>query len=398
VAYLAVMRPSFAGVYWALSGGLLARGSLAIGAERQTDFEPLYPSFLAISRIVTGDHVFLIQLLQIVVASLGAVWLYRLTLTLSGNRRAAITGAMVYAAYPLLVRQASSPSESALLTTLLILFAYLFVRITDVRGAAVAGACLGLAILTRTMVGPLALAGAAILIAHRRQAAAVTFGLVALVIVLPYLMRNHAVDGSWWPTRSGINLYIGNSPYTTALLPDYDLDLLQPIAYSMVRQSRPDLTPDAAGYDHAVDVFLTRQAFAYMAEQPLRTLWEKIRNIWYFCSPRIVPYELASPETRVVIGSTGQPVVENSLPRPRAEILAYALSSSVVLAAGLFGMALRRREIRRDLILFAIVGTFIAVNALYVPATRYRAPMEFVLFFYAGVALDYAMTRASHRG
>jgi hypothetical protein len=391
------MRPSFATVYWALSGSLLDRGSLAIGAGSQTAFEPLYPVFLAVSRILTGDHVFLVQLLQIAVASMGAVCLYQLTLTLSGSRRAATLSALVYSVYPLLVRQASSPSESALFTTLLILFALLFVRIAGIRDAAVAGACLGLAILTRTMVVPLALAGAAILIAHRRQAAAATFGLVAVAIVLPYLIRNHAIDGSWWPTRSGINLYIGNSPYTTALLPDYDLDLLQPVAYSIVRQARPDLTPDSAGYDHALDAFLTKRAFAYLEEQPLRTLGEKIRNIWYFCSPRIVPYELTSPETHVVISSTGQPTVENSIPRPRAEIFAYAVSSSFVLVAAIFGVAIRRRDIGRDAILFAIVGTFVAVNVLYVPATRYRAPMEFVLFFYAAVALDYAVSRTDPR-
>jgi hypothetical protein len=300
---------------------------------------------------------------------------------------------VIYAAYPLLVRQASSPSDSALLTTLLIVFACLFVRIASVREAALAGACLGLAILTRTMVLPLAFAGAAVVIANRRQAAAATFALVAMAVVLPYLIRNHAVDGSWWPTRSGMNLYIGNSPYTAALLPEYDLDLLQPVAYSIVRQARPDLKPDAAGYDEAVNVLLTKRALGYLAEQPLRALRDKVRNIWYFFSPRIVPYEVAVPETHVLISSTGQPIVENSRPRPRAEIFAYAVSSSFVLVAAIFGIAVRRRDLGRDAILLSIVGTFAAVYALYVPATRYRAPMEFVLFFYAAVALDYALAR-----
>jgi hypothetical protein len=348
---------------------------------------------------VTGDHVILVQLLQIAVASMGTVWLYRLTMMLSGSRRAATTSAVLYATYPLLVRQASLASDSAILTTLLILFTYLFVRIAGVRDAARAGASLGLAILTRTMVLPLALFGAAILIGNRRYAAAATFALIAMALVLPYSVRNYAIDGSWWPTRSGMNLFIGNSPYTAALLPDYDLDLLQPFAYSTVQRERPDLKPDAPGYDQAVDLFLTRRAFAYMAEQPLRALREKAWNVWYFCSPRVVPFEVAAPDTRVILSSTGQPMVENSRPRPRAEIFAYGISSSFVLVAAVFGVGVRRREIWRDVMLLCIAGTFIAVYALYVPATRYRAPMEFVLFFYAAVGFDRAMTRfVPHRG
>lgn len=59
------------------------------------------------------------------------------------------------------------------------------------------------------------------------------------------------------------------------------------------------------------------------------------------------------------------------------------------------GVYLRRRELGRDAILWAIFVTFAIVNAFYVPATRYTAPMQFVLIFYTAVAL--ARARGGHR-
>ncbi|HET9468336.1 MAG TPA: hypothetical protein VFO48_07990 [Vicinamibacterales bacterium] len=42
----------------------------------------------------------------------------------------------------------------------------------------------------------------------------------------------------------------------------------------------------------------------------------------------------------------------------------------------------------RDALLWAVVLVFIAVNAGYVPATRYMSPMLFVMMFYTAVALE----------
>ena len=59
-----------------------------------------------------------------------------------------------------------------------------------------------------------------------------------------------------------------------------------------------------------------------------------------------------------------------------------------MLALAVAGVWLRRRDIGRDAILWCVVVTFVAAHALYFPTTRYRVPMEFVLLFYAAVALD----------
>lgn len=387
IIYLLAFAPPVESAYWALAGNIVKAGSLALAGVKTTDFEPLYPVFLAAARFVARDRALVVQLLQIAVSSIGAVFLYRFALTLSGNARAAMTSGALFAFHPLLVRQAAAASDLALVTTLLVVFAYAFVSIRNAAGAAIAGACLGLAVLTRSMVLPVLVCGLAILIWESRHAAAAAFVLAALLLVTPFAIRNHSLSGSWLPTRSGMNLYIGNSPYTDALLPDYDLDLLQDSAHALFARERQEVSDAAPEYAAALDRFLTKRALSHMRERPLRTLERKLLNVVYFFSPRLVPYQIATADTRVVIGPDGQITVQNSASRPRVEVFAHALASSSILLTALAGVWLRRHDLRRDAILWAIAATFVGVNALYVPATRYSAPMQFVLLFYSGVAL-----------
>jgi hypothetical protein len=184
-----------------------------------------------------------------------------------------------------------------------------------------------------------------------------------------------------------MNLYIGNSPYTAALLPHDDLDLLQEIAVTVIKRERPDLRDDASSYAADVDALLTRRAVAYMTERPWRTLRDKIVNVGYFVSPSLVPMHIASPDTRVVI--TGDvAAVEHRAARPRSEVIAYAAATTGILVTAAAGIYTRRRRLHHDAVLWVIVGTVVVVNAIYVPASRYTAPMLFVLMFYSGVSLD----------
>ena len=101
-----------------------------------------------------------------------------------------------------------------------------------------------------------------------------------------------------------------------------------------------------------------------------------------------MPSRLVQDDTRLVLEPAGEARVENSRARPIAEDLAYTISYSMVAAAALIGLWVRRRHLSQDAVLWCIVLTFVTIGALYFPATRYRVPMEFVLLFYAAVALD----------
>ena len=387
LVYLFQFRPSIDSAYWALSGHLVRTGRMTLDGAAVTDYEPVYLMFLAVLRTLVGDRVILVQVLQIGVASLGAPFLYRLSLALAGSTRAATIAGVLFALHPLLIRQASAASDLSLVTTLLVVFASAFVSMRSGAGAAVAGFWLGLTVLTRSMTLPVLAGGVAILIAGRKMVLVVPFGAAAALLIVPYVARNHLVSGSWWPTRSGMALYIGNSPYTATLLPGEDLDVLQEVAVAVVARARPDLSPASADYPAAFDAALTRLAVDHMMERPFVTLGRKLMHVGYLFSPMLVPSRIATPDTTVRIGEDGQAVVERSVPRPRLETMAYGMAATFVLLTAAAGVYLRRRDLGHDAILWIVAAVFIVVNAMYVPATRYTAPMLFVLLFYSGVAL-----------
>ena len=388
LAYLFRFRPTMESAYWAISEQLARTGELAINGAAVSDYEPLYLMFLAAARTLTGDRVILVQILQLIVASLGAVYLYRLSFALTGSMRVATIAGALFALHPLLIRQASSATDLWLAALLLVAFASAFVSMRRMPDAAVAGLWIGLAVVTRSMTLPVFAGGVVLLLAMRKTVLAVPFVVTAMLLIAPFVIRTYQVSGSWWPTRSGMALYVGNSPYSAALLPAEDLDLLQVPAAELIAREQPDLSPDAPEYAARLDAFLTRRSVDYMMERPFATLGQKLLNVAYLFSPTLVPSRLATRETTVTVDRHGEVSVEHSVPRPRIETLAYGVAASVILVTAAIGVYLRRRRLGEDAVLWIVAGVFVVVNAVYVPATRYMAPMLFVMLFYSAVSLS----------
>src|SRR5688572_14094447 len=160
--------------------------------------------FLAAAKLLFGERHVLIQLLQASVAAAGVVPLYYLTRRLTASRAAAIWAGALFAVHPLLVRQASAASDLAITTTLLTACALTFVRIHDLRAAAVAGVMIGIAVLTRSMVLPVAALAMGILLMREQRRQAAALGLAAAVVIAPMVVRNYLVSGSLSVTRSGV--------------------------------------------------------------------------------------------------------------------------------------------------------------------------------------------------
>jgi hypothetical protein len=388
LAYIVIFRPSFASVYWSLSSGLLNTGSLSVDGMTVTDFEPLYPMFLAGMRLLLGNDLLIVQGGQAIVASVGAVYIYLLGYALSSRERIALIAGALYAVDPLLIRQASGASDLALAAVLLAMFAYYFVTSQRVAQMVAAATVLGLVVLTRAMIVPLVPLAVAVLMTQRRIREASALTLTVLIMFVPLVIRNSAVNGSWVPTRSGLNLYIGNSALTSAVLPDHDVDILQEQADNEIAAQLSHLPYASPEYSHAADALLTKHAVDYMTERPLETVRQKLWNIAYFFSPRLVPLYVAGPDTRA-ISLDGRVVVERPYSRPMIEVLSYSLFYTPVLLGAMWGVYLSGWGFSRAAVLWCIVGTFVTVHTIYFPATRYRAPMEFVLFLYAAVAFDY---------
>jgi hypothetical protein len=388
LVYLLLARPNFDGPYWLLSESLLKDGSLALGGVKTTDFEAGYPWFLAVLRLLSRNHVFIVQLIQIAVSAVGAILLYRLVKALTGSAQAAIISAVLYAADPLLVKQAVGESPFVLVTPLLIAFAYAFVATKTTVGAAGIGMILGVLVMIRTMTLPLVACAVVLLLADRRPRAAVATLLIALLVIVPLALRPDAVNGPWWPTRSGLNLFLGNSPYTSALIPQDDADVLEPFAETVVASEQRRLFGNSPPSERDADSILRRRALAYIREQPLRAIQDKAWNVFHSFWPPLVPYYLKGANMRVSVSPSGEITVENHVRRPLVEVVAYSASYSLVLAAALVGLFVRRHLLRRDAVLLCIMMTFVAVHAVYFPATRYRGPVSVVLIIYASVAFD----------
>jgi hypothetical protein len=393
-AYIVLFPRPFDGTYWALSTSLLTNRSLSIDGEATAAYEPVYPAFLAAARLLT-DAPAVVQLLQAAVAALGALFLYFVARDISGRDRIGILAATLFAVYPLSIHQAAVHSETALLTTLLIAWVWSFVNVTTLARAICAGALLGLVVLTRTMTLPL-IACSGIMLARERRAWFGAAGVVAsLLVVLPMALRNHAVSGGFSPTRSGLNLYIGNMPLTADLTPRHDVDLLQGHAAAIVERELPELAslPPAVA-ERAADAVLTRRALDYMLESPQRTAFQKVANVAYVFWPTLVPLDIADEDTVVRVGPDGVAVVEGATRRPWIEPWSYTATYVPVAALALAGVWMRRRSRRRDAILWSVAATFVAVHVWYFPATRYTAPMAFVMQIFAAVALDAVLARS----
>jgi hypothetical protein len=388
VLYLPFARVPAENYFWRLAGALERDGSLSIDGARTAAFEPLYPLFLAGSRWLTGDGLLLIRVIQCAVGAAGAVLLYRLALTLTGRRRVGVIAALLYAVCPLLIRYAVDLSDATLMTVLVLGFAGASVAAETPSRSAAAGAWLGFAILTRMMALPLVPFGAAILWRDRGWRAAAAFTATALLVVAPYAVRNYALSGGVLPARSGFNLFISNCEYTARILPDYGPDILEDYAISVFERRVTIAGPPSPVRERAEDAAYTRLALDHMAADPFGTLGLKLRNLWYFFSPTLVPAR--DPTAPIVFraGEGGRFSIEHDAPRPLLDRFVYTVSYAPVLALALAGAWARRRCLRRDAILWASVVTFAAVHAIYFPTTRYRAPVEFVAFFYAAVALD----------
>ena len=385
--HLALAPIRFDDWQWGLATSLLTRGTLEHEGAT-TDFEPLYPLFVAAIRSVVGDRPALVLLVQGAVASLGAVLLFRLAEALSGSRRVGVSAGVLFAVYPLLIRHATDGTESALLATFLIAFAWAFVTAKTTGGAALAGTWLGLATLTRSMVLPLVPLSIALMLWDGRRRAAVGL-LCAILVMAPWAVRNYSLNGTLLPTRLGLNLFISNSSYN--VIPEYPPDILGDYAGLIASREGFERAIPSPEIDRAADEMYLRFALREVSSHPWRTAWLKTKNLWYFFSPRLVPYYDLTDDTYIVLDENGAFHVEHAEPRPVFHQLAYTVPYVFVLVMIAVAFASRRVSFRRDAILWGIVGVFAAVQTIYFPTMRYRVPVEFALLYYAAVGMDALM-------
>ncbi len=401
-----------------------------------SDLPPLYAFFLASVYTVFGRDARAVAAAQIVFDLLTVTLIY-----LIGRRvfdvRAGLVAAALTAFYPYMLFQDLTANDTAIFTCLLALAVYLSYRALDastpltsraiaqspspqrgkgtfmrrvfpsllageglgMRGliwAALAGAMApyyvakaGVNALTKTlallMLPLVALWWLRRLGWRAGLRLTLVMGLLTALVIAPWVARNIALHGRFVliSTNGGSNLYQGNNPCTAAYLrAGWDAQW----TVNCLDKLPPGLTEVEADQWH------TQKALAFLRADIGRALdlfFVKFLSLW---SPTITPAAVP-PEWVDEVGLVLQ-YEQPAFQAARAVHLLYFGPLLALAAVGLVLAWLRRAEV------FPLVAVFLAITLTYVvyhPSTRYRMPLDPLLFVFAAYALDRLWRLWRHR-
>jgi 4-amino-4-deoxy-L-arabinose transferase-like glycosyltransferase len=345
---------------------------------------PLYPYFLAVLKLLVGDDLWRIRLVQIAIGSIACGILF-----LAGraffSRTTGVVAGLLLAIYPpaIFFDGLIQKANLGLLWTVLLLLALARARARPGwRTFALAGIPLGLLMLTREetillvpVLGAwsvLATPGTSV---ARRARSTLGFAAGLALVLLPVLVRNAAVGGEFALTTSqaGSNFYIGNNPsangtYVPLVPGRQNTEFERKDAFDLAeRESGRKLSPGE------VSRFWFAKSFAWIRANPgdwARLLGTKLALL-------VNGYEMPDYED--------QYFYEESCRLLRA--LDAFWNYGVLFPLAMVGLVLsfpRRREI---LVLHLVLATLAAGVVLFYVFARYRYPIVPVLVLFAAAAL-----------
>lgn len=385
--------PMFDGVvvdgdsYWRWADTLVAGDWIGTKIFYQA---PLYPYFLGVTRLVVGDELWNVRIVQIALGAM-ACGFFAVAGRRFLGRGAGIATGVLAAAYPPAIFFDGCIQKAGIgfLWMALLLMALALVREkpTLARWMGV-GAALGALMLTReetVLLAPAIAAwglfglGAAAWSRRGLQLAAFAFGLA--LMLAPVALRNRAVGGEFVLTTSqaGPNFYIGNNPHTDGTYlplrggrqnPEYE------------RQDAFELAAAEAGRELSpseVSRFWIAKSFAWIGDEPGAWLALLVRKALLLVNAYEVPdaddiyfYERYASVLRIPF---------------------TFLHMGTLFPLAVLGLALtwpRRRELR---VLHAVLAVLAAGVVVFYVFARYRYPFVSVLFVFAGAGLVELATR-----
>ena len=323
---------------------------------------PLYPTLLGAFYWVTGVHVGVGQLLNVVLGATVVVLAAVLGGHIAGRRGGVAAGIVVGVYPPLLANDVVLLSEPLSLVLLLAMI-LLLVR----NRPAWAGAACGFLVLTRPSAQLLVVVVAAWLVWRAGWRAAARFGVVSIVVVAPWVVRNWVVVGT--PnvvTSNGFNLVsvYSEEGQATGGFADAVFDH----RFNGINiDNRSEVDLDDAYREHALDAVRGDWAI------PPRVLGHNVAN--YF---EIRPDSNESAEE-----DDGRNLTLRHVTLP----LFY-----VVTAAGLVGLWRVRRRRGAELLLLQ-AGYFTAASLATIAVPRLRVPFDLAAAIGAGVLVAQLLGR-----
>ena len=319
---------------------------------------PVYPLWVGALYSVGGVHPGWVKTAQVVFGVAVIVLTWVLARRLFGERAAA-AAAFLVAIYPMAFQFEELLYSEAIATPLLLgVLVLAWTRRPTPRRAVATGAVLGVAMLTRPSFGML---GAAILVAwialagwRRGIALTAVAGVAAALVITPWTIRNHHVDGGFTP------ISIQDAAFYGVFNDEAAHDPHHPWAWRPVPRGYLHVL-DRPTSDHEFAARLRKLGRDYIRKHPSSVLkafyWNGINRTFDVRTPSSAQYE-APFEGRVGWFS-------------RLGAWCYVLVALAALAG------LWRHRARRGLVL-GVLALFLATAIAYTGdgGTRYRAPLE----------------------
>jgi 4-amino-4-deoxy-L-arabinose transferase-like glycosyltransferase len=329
---------------------------------------PLYPALLTPGAWLFGDALWPARLLNVVLGSLVAVLAGVLAARIAG-RRAGLAAAAIVALYPpLLANDTVALTEPLALALLLGA-----VLLLDDGRWAWSGLAAGALLLTRPngYLVVLILAGWALVALGWRRAAGLAA--VALAVLAPWMVRNHAQVGTWRPTTSD-GFTISAVYGLPAQRAGHFIDPVFATDYDDADHRLAQF--DEAGWNDK----LTREGIDGAKEHPDYVWYMVRRNVggYFELRPRYNHYPEDADGRRWGFRQATLP-------------LFYLVTVSGV--AGLWSV---RRD-RRVRVLALVVAQFVAVSLVLVAPPRLRAPFDLAMAIGAGILLAAWLDRRAAR-
>ena len=373
--------------YHQLATSLVEGRGLAFESGPTSLRPPLYPAFVALVWTVTGSR----SLQAVRVAQIGLALALTVIVFAIGrdlfSERAGVIAAAIAAFYPSLLVSNYLLLSEVLFATLVAASVWAAGRIFlgSSHGAAVAaGALVGLAALTRSVVYPfpIVLAGL-VLLFHRagvlRRAALAGFLVLAAAAVLgPWAIRNTRLQGVpvLVDTMGGMNLRMGNYEFTPLSRMWDGVSMSGDKSWIVgLPAAPPEGGPWSEGYKER---WARQEALRFMRAHPALTLWRaavKFGDFWGLERDFIAGVQRGIFRPPPVAGAV--------------IVLATVLAYPVVLVLAIFGLGRLSRENFPAAWLPLVATLFVcALHTIVFGHPRYRLPLMPLLAIYAGAAVE----------
>lgn len=286
----------------------------------------------------------------------------------SAGKRAAILAAGITALYPYYVVHDTALEETSLFTLLTIaaVIALMEAACRQNRGksAALAGAILGLDVLTRASIAPFAALAPIWLLWRRGVRAGILCGLTLTIVILPWVWRNYSLVGI--PTLSaeaGELFWTGNNGFLFRHYPEESSDISKEEALQALSAEDQEELRRLSRDDLATDRWFWHKAWSFIRQHPGETLEDGIRK-------NLAAFSL--------------------LPSPRhgkIQNVIYTLSYGPAMLVGLLGMWQRRKEWRDDAPIYLAFTTFVLVTTAFWAHTSHRSYLDVYWIVFGALAV-----------